>query len=287
MQGRVVKGIGGFYYVSDGDRVYMGKARGILKRNKNLIYVGDIVEYELDENEKCVITGVVERKNFLFRPPVSNLEMLVVVFAAANPEVNFPVIDKLIAACELRDIDVAICITKRDLQTPEVLESYINTYSSVYPVAAVNGMTGEGVDELLDIVRGKNVALAGPSGVGKSTLLNYLIGGDVAETGSVSDKTKRGRHTTRHVEIFTLEDGTNVYDTPGFTSLDMAEMDSLEVQKLFPEFRRLRGECKYSDCMHINEPECAVKEQLEEGIIPQTRYRSYLAMIEEVKSWHK
>ncbi len=287
MKGRVIKGIGGFYYVSDGDRVYMGKARGILKRNKKLIYVGDIVEYELDDNEECVITGVVERNNFLSRPPVSNLEMLVVVFAAAHPEVNFPVVDKLIAACELRNIDVAICITKRDLQTQDVLESYINTYSSVYPVAAVNGMTGEGVNELLEIVRGKNVALAGPSGVGKSTLLNCLIGGDVMETGSVSDKTKRGRHTTRHVEIFALDDGTNVYDTPGFTSLDMTEMDVLEVQKLFPEFRRLRGQCKYSDCMHINEPECAVKEDLEEGIIPHSRYKSYLAMIEEVKSWHK
>ena len=283
MQGRIGKGIGGFYYVSDGDRVYMGKARGVLKRNKKLLYVGDIVEYELDDNEQCVITGVVERKNFLFRPPVSNLEMLVVTFAAANPEVNFPVIDKLIAASELRDIDVAICITKRDLQSADVLESYVKTYSSVYPVATVNGVRGEGVEDLLEIIKGKNVALAGPSGVGKSTLLNFMLGGDVMETGSISDKTKRGRQTTRHVEIFTLEDGTNNYDTPGFTSLDMTEMDAHDVQKLFPEFRRLRGECKYSDCMHINEPECAVKEQLEEGIIPQTRYRSYLAMVEEVK----
>lgn len=287
MQGRVIKGIGGFYYVSDGDNVYMGKARGVLKRNKKIIYVGDIVEYELDDNEECVIIKVLERNNFLSRPPVSNLDLLVVVFAAAHPEVNLPVVDKLIAACELRDIDVAICITKKDLQDKEVLDSYIDTYSRVYPVAAINGITGEGLDDLRQIIKGHNVALAGPSGVGKSTLLNQLIGEDTAETGSVSDKTKRGRHTTRHVEIFAMEDGTNIYDTPGFTSLDMTEMDMHDVQTLFPEFRKLRGMCKYSDCMHINEPDCAVKDELAEGIIPKTRYNSYLSMVEEVKTWHK
>lgn len=287
MQGRVIKGIGGFYFVADEDKVYMGKARGNLKRNKNIIYVGDIVEYQLNDNDECVITKVLERNNFLSRPPVSNLELLVVTFAAADPEPNLPVIDKLIAAAELRDIDVAICITKKDLITTEVLESYIRTYSNVYPVAAINGLTGEGFDELRKIIRGKNVALAGPSGVGKSTLLNQLLGEDTAETGSISDKTKRGRHTTRHVDIFAFEDGTNIYDTPGFTSLDMTEMDEHEVQTLFPEFRRRRGECRYSDCMHINEPECAVKEDLAAGLIPETRYNSYLAMVDEVKSWHK
>lgn len=287
MQGRVIKGIGGFYYVADGDNVYMGKARGNLKRNKNIIVVGDLVEYELDDNEECVINKVLERRNCLTRPPVANLDLLVVVFAAAHPEVNLPVVDKLIAACELRDIDVAICITKKDLQEPDVLDSYIKTYDSVYPVATINGITGEGLDDLKKIILGHNVALAGPSGVGKSTLLNALIGENTAETGSVSDKTKRGKHTTRHVEIFALEDGTNVYDTPGFTSLDMGDMDEFDVQTLFPEFRRRRGECKYSNCMHINEPECVVKEDLNEGVIPKSRYNSYLAMVEEVKSWHK
>ena len=286
MIGRVVKGIGGFYYVYDGHDTYMGKARGNLKRNKDTLYVGDIVEYELLENNECIITKVLERKNFLSRPPVSNLEMLVVVFAAAHPEVNFPVVDKLIAACEQRNIDVTVCITKKDLQSQEIVDEYISTYSSVYPCVAVNSKSGDGIPELLNIIHGKSIALAGPSGVGKSTLLNAMLETEAAETGSISDKTLRGRHTTRHVEIFAIDESTMVYDTPGFTSLDMPEMDKFDIQGLFPEFRQRQGECKYADCMHLKEPECAVKDALDRGEIPKTRYQSYISMVEEVKSWH-
>ena len=287
MIGRVVKGIGGFYYVNDGNETVMGKARGNLKRNKDLIYVGDVVDYDIDSNNECIINKVVERKNFMIRPPVSNLEMLVVVFAAANPDVNFPVVDKLIAACEAKSIEIAICISKRDLVDERQLEEYISTYSDVYPTVAINGNTGEGIDELRRIISGRNVALAGPSGVGKSTITNHLLGDITAATGSISDKTQRGRHTTRHVEIFGLEDGTNVYDTPGFTSLEMPEMEVADVKALFPEMRARLGECKYANCVHINEPECAVKDALNNGDIPRTRYDSYLMMIEEVKKWHR
>ena len=287
MIGKVVKGIGGFYYVSDGERTVMGKARGNLKRNKDLIYVGDIVDYDVDSNDECIINKVVERKNYLNRPPVSNLEMLVVVFAAANPEVNFPVVDKLIAACEAKNIDVAVCINKKDLVSQEQLDKYIASYDSIYPTVAVNGNTGDGIEQLYKIISGRNVALAGPSGVGKSTLTNHLIGNKTAVTGSISDKTQRGRHTTRHVEVFTLADGTNLYDTPGFTSLDMPEMNPDDVRRLFPEMRARAGECKYADCMHINEPECVVKSALEQGEIQRTRYESYLMMVEEVRKWHR
>lgn len=287
MTGRVVKGIGGFYYVFDGENIYMGKARGNLKRNKDLIYVGDVVDFEIDDNSECIINSVLRRDNFLIRPPASNLEMLVLVFAAADPEVNFPVVDKLLAACEAKNIDTAICITKGDLVSEDKLNGYMNVYRAIYPTVAVNGQTGDGIDDLVEVISGKSVALAGPSGVGKSSITNMILGYETAATGSISDKTMRGRHTTRHVEIFPLEDGTFLYDTPGFTSLEMPSMDEHDIWKLLPEFRKLAGQCRYSDCMHINEPECAVKEALVEGEIPATRYESYLLMTEEVKKWHK
>ncbi len=292
MTGKVVKGIGGFYFVHDGHSTVMGKARGNLKRNKEIIYVGDIVDFDIDENDsdnECVINRVVERRNYLTRPPVSNLDMLVVVFSIVDPAVNFPVIDKLIAGAEFMGIDPVICINKMDLVTPEVLEKNLAVYRDIYPTVALNGNTGYGTEELRKIISGRSVALAGPSGVGKSTITNLLTEEhhSEAETGTISDKTGRGRHTTRHVEIFPLSDGTSLYDTPGFTSIDIPPMEPSDVRRFFPEFSGPGSECRYRNCMHINEPDCAVKKALEEGRIGRTRYDSYIMMTEEAKKWQK
>jgi ribosome biogenesis GTPase len=300
MTGTVVKGIGGFYFVYDGINTVMGKARGNLKRNKDLIFVGDIVDFDIDVNDKdneCVIHRVIERKNCLNRPPVSNLDILVVVFSLKDPAVNYPVMDKLIAGCELAGIKPVICITKIDLVSEKAVSAVYDVYSHLYPTVCINGMTGNGVDELREMIKGKRVALAGPSGVGKSTITNLLhcdpneyhsaAHSQKAETGDISSKTGRGRHTTRHVEIFPLEDGTMLYDTPGFTSLELQETEAGEIGSLFPEFRRYADKCRYSDCMHLNEPDCAVKEALNAGEISQSRYESYKIMTEEVKKWQK
>lgn len=288
MKGTVVKGIGGFYFVNDGKNVVMGKARGNLKRNKEILYVGDIVDFEIDGNDsdgECVINSVIERRNYLSRPPVSNLDMLVVVFSLVHPAVNYPVIDKLIAACEQAGIEAAVCISKKDLADSDILDRSLAIYSSLYPTCSVDALSGEGIDDLERIISGKRVALAGPSGVGKSTISNHLLSdlGIEVKTGDISDKTRRGRHTTRHVEIFSLGDGTQLYDTPGFTSLELQDTEAEEIRKLFREMREIDAGCRYRNCMHINEPDCAVKEALKRGEISASRYESYLLMTEEAK----
>ena len=210
MLGRVVKGIGGFYYVDDGKRVHMGNARKNLKRGKSIIYVGDIVEFDLrQEDGDCIITKVRERKNFLSRPPVSNLDKLVVVFAAAFPNPNNLIIDKFTTAILYNNIEVIICITKPDLVSENDLKELVSNYDKAFPVVVVNGKNGDGIDKLYDLMKGSNVALAGPSGVGKSTIMNHITGRNDIETGDISDKTARGRHTTRHVEIFSIDKDTH------------------------------------------------------------------------------
>lgn len=288
MEGRIIKGVGGFYYVSDGNTILMGNARRNLRRNKEVLYVGDLVTYEIrKEDGDCIITGVRERKNVLSRPPVSNLDLLVVTFAAAHPDPNLVIIDKLTAVALSKGIDVAVAITKRDLVEEERLRELQAIYQDIFPVVALNGMTGEGITELKKVIAGKNVAFAGPSGAGKSTLITRLTGREDIEVGEISDKTKRGRHTTRHVEIFSLPDGTSVYDTPGFTSLELDEKDPLVVRELFPEMKKLQAECRYGDCMHLREPECAVREAVEEGTIADSRFRSYQLILEETRKWHR
>ncbi|MBQ6621459.1 MAG: ribosome small subunit-dependent GTPase A [Mogibacterium sp.] len=287
MIGRIVKGVGGFYYVYDDGQTYMGNARGILKRHKDMLYVGDVVSYEIREDGDCIITGILKREHTLNRPPVSNLDLLVIVFAAASPAVNHLAVDKMTVICEQMGLDAAICITKSDLVTAEELDQLAGIYRGTYPVLVVNNLTGEGLEDLRELIRGRSAALAGASGVGKSSIINGLLGADHLETGSVSDKTRRGRHTTRHVEIFPLESDTWLYDTPGFTSLDLPQMERTEVRQFIREFREYQGSCYYSDCLHLREPGCAVKEALAEGRIHPIRYQSYQNMIEEVSQWHK
>jgi len=285
MIGKVVKGVGGFYYVSDGKNVIMGNARGILKRHKDVLVVGDLVEYEIrKEDGDCIITRVLPRKNKLPRPPVSNLDALVIVFAAAHPKVNFYAVDRMCAVCECYGLDVMIAVTKTDLADDDEIRDLIAPYKDVYPVYPVSSRSGIGIGALRRGLEGKSTALAGPSGVGKSTLLNKLLGRESAETGDISEKTQRGKHTTRHVEIFSLDPDTYVYDTPGFTSLDLPkDVDLMKLRTLFREFRTFDVECRYGDCMHINEPDCGVKQAVEDGKIHQSRYQSYLNMYDEVK----
>ncbi|MGN1350948.1 MAG: ribosome small subunit-dependent GTPase A [Anaerovoracaceae bacterium] len=285
--GVIVKGIAGFYYVDTGDCVVECKARGVFKNEKLKLAVGDEADVELSPDGKSgVIVKIHERKNLFQRPPVANVEQFVVVTALADPRPNLAVVDKFLAAAEMNNVDVVLCFTKKDLVSEEMILTMKEIYSSVYPVVFLDLTDQNGVQDLVPYLYEKKSALAGPSGVGKSTILNALrrdSESPAAQTGSISEKTKRGRHTTRHVELFPMDFGGHVFDTPGFTSFDAPEVSEDELQELFPEIARYMGSCRFNGCRHLNEPDCAVRKAVEEGEIHKKRYESYCAQMEELR----
>lgn len=282
IQGTIMKGVGGFYYVKAQDRLYECKARGIFKKDGITPAVGDEVELSDLSEDKAVIHKILERKNHFLRPTVANIEQMVLVISMASPEPNLSVLDRFLVMAEREQVEIVICLTKGDLDDPVQLERYRAIYEPSYPVVLVNGLTGEGIMNLKPLLAGKKSAFAGPSGVGKSTLLNLIHETLELETGSISRKTNRGKHTTRHVELFEVSDGGMLFDTPGFTSFDILEAEEDELQYLFPEIEALIGKCKYKSCRHSNEPGCAVKDAVAAGKIPKSRYESYLSMYQEI-----
>lgn len=277
-----MKGIAGFYYVDTGNDVYECKARGVFKNKSQKPYVGDEVVLDFTGGSP-VITEIGERRNVFERPPVANVEQFIVVSAFESPAPNFIVIDKFLTMAELKNVDVVMCFNKLDLAAEKDVERLKEIYSGIYPILFADARSEEGLEALRPYLKGKRSALAGPSGVGKSTMMNSLIRGLNAETGTVSEKTKRGRHTTRHVELFHLETGGMIFDTPGFTSFDAPPVDEAELQFMFPEFSDYIDDCRFNGCRHLNEPGCAVKEAVSSGKISESRYRSYLSQLEEIR----
>ena len=285
MRGVVVKGIGGFYFVETEEGIFRAKARGVFKKNRNILMVGDEVELQVAEgqDDDSWITEILPRKNAFQRPPIANIDKLVVVFSLSNPEPNFMVIDKMLVTAESKGIQPIVCINKADLADEEKIHHIREIYDRIYPTYVTTAITGESVAEIESLIDGSKVALAGPSGVGKSTLVNDMVPGVNMETGDISDKTLRGKHTTRHVEMLKRGDGY-IFDTPGFTSLDLdADIDETEIGSLYPEIRRVMNKCKFRDCMHINEPECAVQRAVKLGDISRERYNTYLGIVEELR----
>lgn len=289
MKGLIIKGIGGFYYVHTEEGIIEAKGRGAFKKDGITLCVGDEVEIEIIDKEKGkgVIEKIYPRKNCFIRPPIANVDVFVVVFAAKSPAPNFPIIDKFLVNAEKHGIEPIICINKKDLVSEEEIEKIKNIYKDSYKVVAVSTLEGKGLDEILPLIKDKKAALAGPSGVGKSSILNELHPSANMETGEVSKKTSRGKHTTRHVEIFQIQQGGMIYDTPGFTSFEMPDLDISELKDYYPEFEKLRGQCKYDNCYHIKEPNCAVRAAVKAGDIHILRYKAYLANMEELKNKNK
>lgn len=287
MKGLIIKGIGGFYYVKTAEGIFQAKGRGIFKKDGITLAVGDVVDIEPLPDGDGIINAIAPRRNHFIRPPIANVDTFVVVCAAKAPKPNFNVIDRFLVMAEMHDIDPVICVNKCDLAKEKDLEKIRQIYREVYPVVFVSGKTGQGIEQLHPYLKGKRAALAGPSGVGKSTITNLLIPQANMETGAVSEKTARGKHTTRHVEIFETPDGGLIFDTPGFTSFEILEAEEDNLAEFYPEIARLKGKCRFDDCRHIREPECAVRAAVEDGDIHQIRYEAYLTNMEEIRKRKK
>ncbi len=244
--------------------------------------VGDDVEIEIAENSDSVIKDILPRRNSFIRPPISNVDCLCVVFSFTDPAPNRAVIDKFLVMAEASNTDVILCMNKVDLAGEEQKNEIRAIYGVIYPTVFISGRTREGIDQLRNIMKGRKTALAGPSGVGKSTILNLLLPEAEAEVGELSKKTSRGKHTTRHVEIFDIGDNTLIFDTPGFTAFDVLEADPDQLQHYYPEMAEFAGKCRYDNCRHMGEPDCAIREAVSAGRISESRYTSYKEQMEEL-----
>lgn len=288
MTGKIIKGIAGFYYVHDGvSGVYECKAKGIFRNKKVKPLVGDNVEFSvLDEKERTGnIVDILKRENELVRPAVANIDQAMIVFAVTDPEPNLNLLDRFLITMETQNVPVVICFNKKDLATREQTDKLRSIYEAAgYEVHVTNAKSGDGIEEIRGILRGKTTALAGPSGVGKSSITNGIQPEAAMETGTISEKIKRGKHTTRHSELFFVEEDTFVMDTPGFSSIFVDNMKPEELQSCFPEFETFVPDCRFLGCVHFGERECGVKSAVKEGKISGSRYENYRLIFEELKN---
>lgn len=281
MIGKIIKSQKEIYYVLTEEKTFMCKARGVF-RNKNIKpLVGDNVEFDVTEDSKGYITKILERKNQIKRPNIANIDQILYFITIKNPSLNLFNIDKYLSMCEYINIDVIIIVSKKDLADKKELD-FLRMYEKIgYKLIFIDNYNDFPKKEILEILRGKTSAVSGSSGVGKSTFLSNLVENEI-EIGSISEKSKRGKNTTRHIEIFNLEKNTNIFDTPGFDSFDIDFIDDeKELKYCFREFDN--NSCKFKDCNHINEPKCKVKEDLSKNMIEKTRYENYITLFEEIK----
>lgn len=286
MTGKIIKGIAGFYYVHAGQQIYECKARGVFRNRKLKPLVGDNVEITVLDEETLEgnIDEILPRSNTLIRPAVANIDQALVVFAITHPSPNLNLLDKFLVMMERLEIPVTIVFNKIDL-TDEV---EMNTYRSIYEPAGyrvlfASASDGDGMEDIRALIRGKTTVLAGPSGVGKSSLTNILQPLAAMETGAISEKIQRGKHTTRHSELFFVEKDTYMMDTPGFSSMYVEDMQAEELKHYFPEFERYEEACKFLGCVHIGEKVCGVKDAVERGEVSRSRYENYRLFYQELK----
>ncbi len=291
MQGKIIKGIAGFFYVNvEHEGIYTCKAKGVFRNNSVTPLVGDNVELEvLDQNEMTGnITAILPRRNELIRPASANVDQALVIFAAAEPEPNLNLLDRFLVTMQRQSVETIICFNKRDIVNENEIRLLEETYEKCgHRVLFASVRRRQGINKIREVLRGKTTVLAGPSGVGKSSLMNELQPEANMETGSISEKIKRGKQTTRHTELIRIEENTFLMDTPGFSSLYVNDMEKEELRHYFVEFTEYEDDCRFLSCSHIKEPGCGVKAALENGLISKIRYDNYVLLYEELQKKKK
>lgn len=287
--GQVIRSHSNLYYVLINGHEVECRQRGRFRLEKRPVLTGDLVQVSLIGDGKGAIEEILPRKAELKRPPIANVDQALVVFTLKAPEKNLPLLDRFLVLAENTGLDVIIVLNKIDLLAPVEADEFAETYRTIgYPVVPVSAREGIGLDALRPLLGGRTSVVAGQSGVGKSRLLNGLKPGLQLITGGLSAKLERGRHTTRHVELIPLDSGGLVADSPGFTFLEFAEIEKEELRDLFPDFRSLTPQCRFSSsCLHRHEPDCRVKEALIKGQIARSRYDNYLTFLAEIEAQRK
>ena len=292
--GIIIKGYGSFYFVWDKQlkKELRCKARGRFKNDKVSLMVGDKVSYIGLTDDEGYIEKVHDRDNYLTRPPVSNIDQVILIFTLKEPNLHMLLLTKHLIAIESHDMKPVVCFNKTDLITDEIKDQ-IETQlkGSGYPIIFISAKTGEGIKQIESILAGKATVLAGPSGVGKSSLINTLNPILKCKTGKLSDKILRGKQTTRYVELLPVGEDGFIVDTPGFSNIELNLINSSNLKNCFPEFRQYLGKCRFQDCVHISEPNCCIKEGIVKGDINELRYDLYKGIYHEIKgkeanSWH-
>lgn len=287
MQGKIIKGIAGFYYVHTSEGIiYECKAKGAFRNQKIKPLVGDNVEIAIvdEEHQKGNIVEIMKRKNALIRPAVANVDQALVLFAAMDPEPNLNLLDRFLIMMERQHVTTHICFNKADLVDEDKIEKLSRLYKSCgYKVFITSTYEKHGIDDILNLLKNKTTVLAGPSGVGKSSLVNIIKPEANMETGGISEKIRRGKHTTRHSEFFAISERSYILDTPGFSSIYVEDMEPEDLKLYFPEFEPFEEGCKFTGCVHIGEKVCGIKKAYEEGTIPSSRYENYTLLYNELK----
>lgn len=291
MTGKIIKGIGGFYYVvCENGVTYECKAKGVFRNRKIKPLVGDNVEIEILDAEKNLgnIEDILPRFNWLNRPAVANVDQTVIIFAVSAPAPNFNLLDRFLINMEQHEVPTIICFNKIDLEGFRQSEDICRSYTkSGYEVLFISAESGYGINTLEAVIKGKTTVFAGPSGVGKSSTLNSLFPDANVQTGGLSEKIQRGKHTTRHSELMFVDDDTYIMDTPGFSSLYTEGIKAEDLKLYFPEIAAYTGTCKFNMCNHISEPGCLVKEAVGDGRISKMRYDDYVMIYNELKEKRK